>query len=377
MSANAPPRIFFVAGESSGDIHGANLINAMRQRDPAIQCEGLGGTNMAAAGMTLHYDLAGDAIMGFVEVVKSLAHIRRLYNQAVARLQEWQPHCLVLIDYPGFNVRLAREAHRLGIPIVYYISPQVWAWKKGRIKVLAQICQKMLVVFPFEKSLYDDAGLDCAYVGHPLIDHIQAFEPKGIYPKDGIVGLLPGSREQEIRRILPVMIETAAALKQDHPDMRFVAPCVDRKRADQIAAMAQNFPVETPVNKTYEVLSAARFALVASGTATVEATLFGTPFIILYKVNPLTYAIAQRLVDIDHIGMVNILAGSRVVPEFVQSEAASPNVIPIARDLIADTPCRQAMLDNLARVRRLLGGPGASQRAAEQILEVAGSTIDD
>lgn len=377
MSGVAPLRIFFVAGESSGDTHGANLIRALQKKVPALECEGLGGARMAEAGMTLRFDLAGHAIMGFAEVLKSLAWIRRLFHDAVARLEEWRPDCLVLIDYPGFNIRLAKEAHARGIPVVYYISPQVWAWKKKRIHTLARVCRKMLVTFPFEKALYDNVGLDCTYVGHPLLDHIadadaacnRQYEPLS---ERFTVGILPGSRAQEIGRILPVMLEAARKIRQAHPGAQFTIPCVDESRRSQIAAVLQDFPARIVIGGAHNVLRDARFCFVASGTATLETALFGVPMAILYRVAPFTYWLAKRLVKIDHIGMVNILAGRRLVPEFVQHEAQPQPIAHAALSLIADSPARRSQLDGLAEVRNALGGPGASDRAAQAILTALG-----
>ena len=208
-------RIFFVAGESSGDIHGANLIRALREREPELVCEGLGGTRMAAEGMTLRYDLAGRAIMGFVEVLKSLRFIRRLFYETLETIKANPPDCLVLLDYPGFNLELAKRVKPLGIPIVYYISPQVWAWKKKRIHTIARLVDKMLVILPFEEKLYRDIWVDGVYVGHPLLDQIPRIEVKTLYPGEMVVGLLPGSREQEIRRILPPMLASAEVLSKE------------------------------------------------------------------------------------------------------------------------------------------------------------------
>lgn len=367
-------RIYFVAGESSGDLHGANLIRALRVHIPDLVCEGLGGQRMAAEGMTLHYDLAAHAIMGFSEIVKSLGLIRRLFHLSAARLREWRPDALVLIDYPGFNMRLARLAHDLGIKVIFYISPQVWAWRKGRVKTLAQILDKMLVILPFEKSIYDEAGLDCAYVGHPLLDHVAAFEPKGTFASEMTFGLMPGSRQQEIQRIFPIMLEVAHGLRFRYPGARFVAPCVDEDRKRQIEALAGDFPLETVVGGTYELLSAARFCLVASGTATVETMLFGVPMVVLYKTSSVTYHLARRLASVDTIAMVNILAGRKFVPEFIQQDAVPEPILAEAVKLIDDSPERAAMIEELARVRSLLGEGGASDNAAREIIATLGET---
>ncbi len=360
-------RIFLVAGESSGDTHGANLVRALRESDPEIHFEGLGGQMMAAEGMTLRHDLAGEAIMGFAEVVKHFLPIRRLFLDTVAHLEATRPDCLVLIDYPGFNIRLAKEAQRLGIPVVYYISPQVWAWKKKRVHTLARCVRKMLVIFPFEEAIYRAVGMDCTYVGHPLLDHAAGFEPEG--PAEAcLVGVLPGSREQEIARLLPSMIEVARGIRERYPEARFAAPAVNEDRAAQVQALAGGFPLDIAVGGMYEVLSRARFCLVASGTATLETALFGVPMVILYRVNPVSYRLARWLVDVEHIGMVNILAGRRIVPEYVQHEVRPETILSEALELMEDGPMRECMLADLGAVRENMGGGGASRRAAAEIL---------
>jgi len=364
--------LFFVAGESSGDIHGANVIAALRAIDDSIACEGLGGRRMAEAGMHLLEDLAGRAIMGFTEVVKSFPYIRQVFHRTVERLRQTRPDGLVLIDYPGFNIRLAQEAQRIGIPVVYYISPQVWAWKRGRIRTLSQCVRKMLVIFPFEEALYREAGVDCIYVGHPLLDHIRATPAQTAFTGDPVLAILPGSREQEIRRICPIMIQVARGIVQHYPNAQFVIPCVDERRELQVREMLPDLPISTVVGNTYDVLRSARFALVASGTATLEATFFEVPMVILYRITTLSYLLARMVVDIEHIGMVNILAGKRVVPEFVQHDADPQKILPVALDLIADSPVRETMMQNLRDVKAKLGPPGASARAAKAILDAIG-----
>ena len=366
----SPRRIFFCAGESSGDLHGSHVVRALRAADPAISCEGLGGRRMAEAGMELHYDLASEGIMGFVEVVKRFGMVHRLFLETARRLEANPPDCLVLIDYPGFNLQLAKRAVSLDIPVVYYIGPQVWAWKRRRIFTIAEFVRKMLVILPFEEPLYREAGVDCTYVGHPLWDQIEATRIEGRFREGMVIGVMPGSRKQEIERLLEPMLDIARGVREQYPDARFVTPCVDAQREAQIRAMAGDFPLETIIGDTYELLDGARFCLVASGTATVEATLFGVPMVILYKVAWASYWLARLLVHIEHIGMVNILAGRTVVPEFIQGDVRTDRVLPTSLDLIADGPRRQQMLDDLAEVRALLGGPGASVRAAEEILRV-------
>jgi len=363
-------RIFFSAGESSGDIHGANLIRALQDVEPDLASEGLGGQRMACAGMAVRHDLASKGLMGFTEVVKSFPMIRRVFRATVAHLARTRPDCLVVIDYPGFNIRLAQAARALGIPVVYYISPQVWAWRKERIYTIASIVQKILVILPFEEDLYKELDVDCTYVGHPLLDHIASMPPSERYTKGLVIGLFPGSREQEVRRLTAPMIEVASGIRKAYAEARFVAPCVNEKHAVQIRNLAGRFPLETAVGSTYDLLFGARFCLVASGTATLEAALFGVPMVILYRISALSHWIAKRIVHVDHIGLVNILAGRRIVPEFVQNDVRAENILPATLSLVDDTPARAKMIADLAAVREGLGGPGASARAANEILAV-------
>ncbi len=365
-------KIFLCAGEASGDIHGANLVRALRTLEPGVECEGLGGPRMQQAGLVLRHDLASRAIMGYIEVVRSLGFIKRIFDDTLARLREWRPDALVLVDYPGFNLRLAARAHEMGIPVVYYISPQIWAWKKGRIKTIRRVVNKMMVILPFEKAIYDTAGVPCEYVGHPLLDHITQTPVSAAYAGKQVVGILPGSRRMEIERVLPVMIEVARRLREQYPDARFVSPCVDAEREAQVRAIAGDFPLETKVGGMYDVLRAARFALVCSGTATLETALFQVPMAVLYRAAALEMWLARRVIGKRLVGMslVNILANRRVVPEFLQEEVTAERILPHALDLMADSPARREMLAELAAIRGLLK-PGASEAAARVVLEVA------
>jgi lipid-A-disaccharide synthase len=232
------------------------------------------------------------------------------------------------------------------------------------------VVEKMLVILPFEEALYRAVGVDCTYVGHPLLDHMAATRIGGACRTGTAVGLLPGSREQEIRRLLPVMIEVARGIRTRYPDVRFLTPCVDETRERQVRELAGDFPLETSVGKMYEMLEAARCCHVASGTATLETALSAVPLVILYRTSPLNYWIARRLVRVEHIGLVNILAGQGIVPEFIQADACAEKVLPVALELLEDTPRRARMLADLRRVREMLGGPGASARAAAEILKV-------
>lgn len=382
------PKVMFVAGETSGDHHAAAVVRALGRR---ADCYGLGGPAMAAAGLRLDMDLASRSVIGFVEVLKHIGYFWRANALAERLLERDRPDLLVLVDYPGFNLRLAAKAHALGIPIAYYISPQVWAWKRGRVRTMARLLDLMLVTFPFEKPIYDQAGLACRLVGNPLLDAIpkalqwagpgdppparqRALRAKLGWPAPGqVVGLLPGSREQEVRWLLPVMLQAARRLQS--PGRRFVVvkpPAAPQDwYAPALKAAAQGLRVsvyEGAGQEAYAARAACDAALVASGTATLETALLGTPFLILYRLHPLTYAIGKRLVKIHSIGLANVVAGRRVVPEFLQ-EALDPAAIAQALERLLTRPAeRRAQRGALAPGLRSLGGPGVAKRAAAELL---------
>ena len=391
----AKPKIMFVAGETSGDHHAAAVVQALGKR---AFCFGLGGPAMAAAGMRLDLDLASRSVIGFVEVLKHFNYFRRAFAQAGRLLGEERPDLLVLVDYPGFNLRLAAKAKALGVPVAYYISPQVWAWKKGRVPLMARLLRKMLVTFPFEKRIYDQAGLDCSHVGNPLLDAIPgALRWKG--PADPpaarqarlrkslgwkaagqVIGLLPGSREQELRWLLPVMLE--AAQRTAAPGRRFVVVKPASAPADWYgpvqAAREDGLDVSVFEGRgqaqAYAARAACDAALVASGTATLETALLGVPFLILYRVHPLTYAIGKRLVKIHSIGLANVVAGRRVVPEFLQ-EGLDPAAIAADLERLLSRPAeRRSQRRGLAAGLRSLGRPGVAGRVAGELLALARET---
>lgn len=361
--------IFLIAGEPSGDMHGAHLIRALRAADPELRCSGLGGVQMQQAGMELHYDLAADPVMGFVEVLRKALPLRRLFLDTLERVRRERPRCVVLIDYPGFNLRFAKAVHALGIPVIYYIGPQVWAWKRKRLDTLARVVSRMLVIFPFEEDLYRDKGVDCVYVGHPLLDEIARTDHSDTKNNGApIIGLLPGSRAQEIRRIAPVMAQTGISLLKKYPELQFVTPCLDEARAAELRLLMAGLPVEIVIKGMHQVLAQSRCCLVASGTATLETALFGVPMCIVYKVNPLSYWLARLFVRIPFIGLVNIVLEREAVPELIQHEAVPEKILPIMEELVEDSEKRRRMEEDLEEVKRRLQPPGASTRAAAEIL---------
>jgi lipid-A-disaccharide synthase len=367
-----------VAGEASGDQHGAALIRELKRRSPKARVFGLGGAEMARAGMDLRLDLAEKSVIGLVEVLKHVDFFRRAFHLAVKLLEEERPDLLILIDYPGFNLRLAEQARRLNIRICYYISPQVWAWKASRIPKMARLLDKMLVTFPFEKAIYDRAGLDCAFVGNPLLDLVKPAKPKaawrkahGIAPKKKLIGLLPGSRTQELRSLLPVMQRTARRMAMARHDLKFIVIKAPQLPMSLYALEPGDPPIEIfearSSAEAYAARAACDFALVASGTATLETAMLKVPFIILYRVNWLTYFIGKRLVKVHSIGLANVVAGRRVVPEFLQD--LDPQTLASEALDFLKSPSRSAkQLRDLEPGLKSLGRPGVAARAAKEAL---------
>jgi lipid-A-disaccharide synthase len=375
--------IFIVAGEPSGDLHGANLVAEILKIEPDIAFRGIGGSRMSAAGVQLEHDLASEAIMGFTEVLKKLGHIRGVFRQTVDFLEANRPDLLILIDYPGFNLRLAERAKKLGIRTVYYISPQVWAWGKGRVEQIGKLTEKILVILDFEENIYSDAGVSVEYVGHPLIDHIErtgldeGFMEKWAKPEGLTLGLLPGSRPQEVIRHLAIMLRTGELLWQQLPELRLVVACPNERIAKLAGRIVERWcdgrdlaRVEVVSEKTYEVVSLSTCCLVASGTATLETAYFLKPMAVIYKTSLASWLLARLLVKVKHIALVNILARKKVVPEFVQFDARPRRIAAEVVSLLQDDQRRVDLQTALVEVKDKLGVPGASARAARAVIDL-------
>jgi lipid-A-disaccharide synthase len=349
-------RLMFIAGEASGDAHAAALIRALGDR---VQTFGAGGPKMRAAGMELVLDLTQHAVVGLVEVLKNYRKFKRIFDQLVTEAERRLPDAVVLVDFPGFNLRFAAQMKRRGIKVIYYISPQLWAWHASRAKQIERDVELMLVIFPFEKEWYRQHAprLRVEFVGHPFAER----SPEPGTRSQQTVLLLPGSREREVAKIWPVLAETVAAL----PGVEFVAAAVD----ERTAAMMQHPRVKVEVGTARDWMRRATLAITASGTATMECAFAGCPMLVVYKVNWLTYLIGRRLVQVNWLGMPNVIAGKTVVPEFIQHEAQPAAIVAAAKELLADATKREAMQRELAAVVGSLGGPGASERAARLILE--------
>jgi lipid-A-disaccharide synthase len=367
-------RLYIIAGEASGDLHGGNLVRALFQASGAgagagaLQVRAWGGDRMAAAGAEVVKHYRELAFMGFTQVIMNLRTILRNIDTCKADIEAFMPDALILIDYPGFNLRIAEWAHAKGIPVHYYISPQVWAWKKGRVHTIKKVVDRMYVILPFEKPWYANYGMDVEFVGHPLLDAIEqeGRNPLTALPGDDgrpVVALLPGSRRQEIARMLPLMVEVARRF----PKQRFVmaaAPSVpDAVYTEGIGTA----PITLVKGRTYDVLRTARAALVTSGTATLETALFGVPEVVCYSGSALNVWIAKRLVDIKFISLVNLIMDREVVRELIQSELTVESLSKELEDLLADGPYRQRMVQALSQLREQLGGPGASAKVASAV----------
>jgi lipid-A-disaccharide synthase len=373
-------RIMFVAGENSGDHHAGRLIEEMNALQPGIECFGYGGTRMEAAGMHLEENLAQKLpIIGISQVARHYGKLKQLFARAVAMLAERKPDLLVLVDYPGFNLRLACSAADMGIPVVYYISPQVWAWKHGRIKTIARTVKHMLVILPFEEQIYRDEGVPVTYVGHPLCDlpapardRTQVARDLGIDPGQKIIGLLPGSRRSEVVRHLPVMLSAARIIRQKIPGAVFVVPqaaTVPRSLVEKYFSRYPDLQVFLEEQDTRSACAAMDFAVCKSGTSTLEMALLGVPMIIVYKVSLPTIIFAKIVVRIPWIGLVNIVANELICPELIQSKATAPGIARAVLDYMENPERLERMRSKLDQVRARIGRPGASRRAAEAVLK--------
>ena len=366
-------------GEPSGDLYAGALAVEIRRREPDAAIFGLGGQRLMAGGGELLADYRGLSVTGLVEALrvlpKSLSVLKRLVD--VARSE--RPQALVAIDFPDFNFRLAGAVKKLGIPVVYYISPQLWAWRGSRMRVVKRIADRMLVIFPFEEQLYRDAGVPVQFVGHPLVDLARAQEPKdaflrelGLNPAGPIVALLPGSRPNEVERLLPIMRDAVMLIAGRLPGAQFViarAPSLDDRLFSGVRWGSQSPAVV--LARTDDVLAICDVAITASGTATVQAALHGRPMVVVYRLSSLSYRLGRRFVRVDDVAMVNLIAGHRVVPELIQDDCTPEKIASEAVSLLIDPRRSEEMRVALSEVRSKLGGPGASGRAAAAVLEVA------
>lgn len=363
--------------EASGDLYAGALTRELRTLAPSVDVSGLGGPSFEAAGGRLLADYRGIAVTGLTEAVAKIPESLRTLRRLTAAARAEPPDALIVIDSPDFNFRLAPSIRKLGVPIIYYISPQIWAWRKGRLNTIRRFADCVLVIFPFEEAIYREGGVPVQFVGHPLVDLIATSAPRATFLRDrGLsadartIALLPGSRPNEVARIFPDMVTAAVRIREQVPDAQFVvarAPHLD----DQLFAAARSLPAFAVVEgDTDTVIASADVVLTASGTATVQTALHDTPMVIVYRVSSLTYQVGRRLVNVDAIGMVNLIAGEKIVPELIQDAFTPDAVAREAVSMLTDANRTAEIRRGLARVRERLGGPGASRRAAEAILTV-------
>jgi lipid-A-disaccharide synthase len=352
----------FVAGEASGDAHAAELIKALRSQASDVSVFGAGGPKMKVAGMELQLDLTEHAVVGLVEVLKNYGKFRRIFWDLAREAEKRRPDAVVLVDFPGFNLRFAAQMKKRGIKVIYYISPQLWAWHASRARQIERDVDLMLVIFPFEKDWYAKhaPGLKVEFVGHPFAERIQETEVRR-HESEKLVLLLPGSREREVAKIWPIMRRVVDLMPSD---VKFVTAAVNQ----QMAATIHHPRVTVEIGKAHKWMQRASLAITASGTATMECAFYGCPMIVVYKVNWFTYLVGRLVIKVNWLAMPNVIAGREIVPEFIQHGAKPERIMTMARELLENTSKREAMKHELASVVRSLGGAGASKRAAELIL---------
>jgi lipid-A-disaccharide synthase len=365
-------------GEPSGDLYAGALAVEIRRREPDAAIFGLGGQRLMAGGGELLADYRGLSVTGLVEAIRVLPRSLATLNRLVDAARAEKPQVLVLIDFPDFNFRLASAVKKLGVPIVYYISPQLWAWRQSRMDVMKRLVDRVLVIFPFEEQMYRDAGVPVRFVGHPLVDLARAQEPResftrelGLDPARPIVALLPGSRPNEVERLLPIVRDAVAIIAARMPHVQFVvarAPSLDDHLFSAITWNRAR-PVEV-LARTDDVLAMSDVAVTASGTATVQAALHGRPMVVVYRLSPLTYRLGRRFLLVDNVAMVNLIAGRRIVPELIQDDCTAENIAAETLSLLANPERAEETRRALGDVRAKLGGPGASGRAADAVLDL-------
>ncbi|MBE2181708.1 MAG: lipid-A-disaccharide synthase [Chthoniobacterales bacterium] len=358
-------RLFVVAGENSGDSHAANLLTELKQHLPGLKVSGLGGPKLHAIDPDVEDWTHDAAVIGLWDVLRRYGWFRRKFREALGRVTREKPDAVLLVDYPGFNLRLARALQPLrpGVKLIYYISPQVWAWNRSRIPRMARWLDRMLCIFPFEKELYEKSGLRTEFVGHPMAEELAESTPDGRDPD--LFALLPGSREREVRKIFPVMLSAARQVHQTRPGTRFAAAAMSEKIRASMRAMADaaGVAVDIGLHNSRDIMRRAGAGLVASGTATLEATLLGLPYALVYKVAWITYIPGRYVIKVPHLGMANILAGRSIVKEFIQTGAEPSALAAEALRLLDDSAARATMRDDFDKVRAGLAAPGTTSPA--------------
>ncbi|WNG16211.1 lipid-A-disaccharide synthase [Cystobacter fuscus] len=376
---SSAPQILVVAGEASGDAHAAELVAALRARRPDLSFFGMGGSRLAAQGVELLYGAHEVNVMGITEVLPKIPRILQVMKGLARAAAERRPACAILVDIPDFNLRLAARLKKLGIPVAYYVSPMIWAWRRGRVKTIARLVDRMLCILPFEEDFYREAGVAARYVGSPVVEQVPApasapaFRQKlGLPSEAPTLALLPGSRMSEIRRILPAMVGAARTLAAERPGLQVVVPVAPTIAREEILSRFEGSGVRPILveGRAPEVVGASDAAIVASGTAALEAGLMQRPLVVVYRVSLLTYLVGRMMLKVAHVALVNLLANRRVVPELLQADMTPERIAGEIRRLWVPGAPRDEMLRGLEEVRTRLGESGAATRAAESVLEL-------
>jgi lipid-A-disaccharide synthase len=377
----AGEKVLIVAGESSGDLYGAHVVEAMASLAPQVTFYGIGGSEMERRGVNLLFSSSELAVVGLTEVLEKMGHIWRAWKEMKRFIAGQRPHLAVLIDYPDFNLRLARFLKDNAVPVLYYVSPQVWAWRSGRIKKIAKWVDKMAVILPFEVPFYQQAGVDVEFVGHPLLDILntdlsrdEARRQLGVPPDAILIGLLPGSREREVKALLPPLMGAAKIISKEFPSCRFMLPLASTVRKDLVqGCIAEgHLSLEVVEGRTFEVMKAADLLLVVSGTATLEGAIAGVPMVIIYRLSRISYLIGRMLVKVKCIGLANIVVGRKVVPELIQGEVTPQRIAHEAEKILRDPATRGEIEAEFKLIKEKLGERGASHKVAHIALHMMG-----
>ncbi len=369
-------KILIIAGEASGDLHGSELVESLKFLHPNCRFFGVGGKKMRQAGVQTFFDIERMGTVGVIEILGELPHFINIYRTLAKEIATGGYDAAILVDYPTLNLRLAKLCKRAGCPVFYFISPQIWAWRKGRIKEIRQTVSRMFVVLPFEEVLYKEAGVDAEFLGHPFADVVrpsmekdEALNEFGVDPGKKVIGLLPGSRKNEVQSLLTVMLAAAKEIQKELADCQFLLPVADSIDPDLIRQQLKGSPLNVRLvnGKAYDVMNCSDFLIIASGSATLEAGILGCPMVIVYKLNPLTYWLSQILVNVKMFGLVNIVAEELVVPELLQGQVTAENIAKEALVVLKDPEKQQAIRSRLLKIKTSLGEPGVLGRVALSI----------
>jgi len=360
-------KLAVVAGEASGDLHASEVVRELKKVDPQLEMFGIGGDLLAREGMTLLHHANELGMIGLFNVLRHLPMFRRIFRELMERIERERPDAVLLVDYPGFNLRVARRAKEMGLRVVYYISPQVWAWRKGRVRHIAKYVDRMIVLFPFEEEFYRSHDVPVTYVGHPLIEQLEGVRKPPRRDDELRIALLPGSRRAEVQALLPAMLDAVAVLRRERKVNAYIiqAPTIEH---DELLAIVRAKDIDVPIvpHDRGEGVAAADVSLSASGTATLESAVLGTPVVVMYRLSRATYLLGKKLVSLPHWSLVNIVAGKEVVPELIQSDVNGERIAVEVRRIVAPENYARICAE-LARVREKLGEPGASRRVAAEI----------